>query len=305
MQLFGANIFDYASVIIDPAYKIADKWNSSTASGAGMSFAHLDTNSFVGSDVTVAGNYALLRIANLNSPLRILGTAPGAAPPAGTVINSAADVTNVILSRPINTPAGLTSFQLTGGGVSAPPLSASAFDYSTGTHKAENVVGLSFAAGGLTDATLDDTVTLTVSLSDTSGTAIVAPDNAISFIASTSATSLQAPQKVPAGSYINALEAAGNISIRIGLAGSVAEEGGTVELLESGTSLGTYTLAADDIAAGNYTFTVAGSSLGADGEKSFVVAVTDAGNTTTETSEPLILTLDTVAPTVTGVEFGV
>ncbi len=185
--LFGSPYFDHASVIIDPAYLIADKWNSSTASGAGMSFAHLDTNSFVGSDVTVAGNYALLRIANLNAPLKILGTAPGAAPPAGTVINSAADVTSVILSRPINTPAGVASFQLTGGGVSAPPLTPTAFDYSTGTHKAENVVGLSFAAGGLTDATLDDTVTLTVSLSDTSGTAIVAPDNAISFLADVSA----------------------------------------------------------------------------------------------------------------------
>ncbi len=112
-------------------------------------------------------------------------------------------------------------------------------------------------------------------------------------------TAPTAPVSSTGASYINAAERTAGFTITVGgLGGTGAQAGDTLILLMGGSTLLTYTLTGTDITNGSYVFTISsGTSLGADGAKSFTSGVTDQAGNVGALSAPLAITLDTTAPT--------
>lgn len=142
----------------------------------------------------------------------------------------------------------------------------------------------------------DGTKSLTAVVTDAAGNAGSA-SAALSLTLDTVAPSAaSSAPTTPAGSTIDAAEAASGFSVVASLAGTNAAVGNTVELKLGGVSFGTpltHTLTSADIGAGSYTFTVTGTDLGSDGTKSLTSVVTDAAGNEGAASAALALTLNT------------
>jgi len=103
---------------------------------------------------------------------------------------------------------------------------------------------------------------------------------------------------------MNADEKSANVIITADLQAAAQDD--TLELLLNNAAFATplnTVLTASDISTGTYDFTLAGSALGSDGEKSLTVKLTH--NTVDTTSAPLTFTLDTTAPRVTNSGMGI
>jgi hypothetical protein len=191
---------DTWSYLVDAAFLIADKWHTSAVSPAyPISFKHLslepDPGPFNGGNPENARAYVRKRVANLTSPLVILG----AKPPAGSLVHAATEIRKLFFSRPLlESSVTPDKFTLSGPGLSGPAVKAVSVSYQA-YEKAENGVLLNFPAGPAFKNAGPDAVVLSVDISpngvlDTSSGQIAGP-NAVRFATEGAAPSVgPAPQ---------------------------------------------------------------------------------------------------------------
>ena len=178
-----------------------------------------------------------------------------------------------------------------------------------GTAKTQVLSGSDISSGFVTftvsaaDLGADGAKSLTATASNAVGTS--APSGGLAFTLDTVAPAAPgAPVEQGttnlADGWLTAAEAAAGTTIRVGLAGSGALAGDTVELFIGGVAFSTpktVTLLASDITNGFVTFSLNGSELGADGSKSLTAIVRDAAGNAGPQSSSLVFTMDTTAPT--------
>lgn len=109
------------------------------------------------------------------------------------------------------------------------------------------------------------------------------------------------PNGESTGGYLNAAELTAGVDFECGLAkatsGVVA--GDKLQILVGGVPVAEYTLTDTEITADKYTFTLTADAFGADGSKSITTRIVDmAGNIGAQNATPLVVTKDTIAPTV-------
>jgi hypothetical protein len=161
--------------LISKDFKVTDKWHLDTTINANpISFNHIEiasTPAFDSADLSLNATYSIQRIINLNADPKIMYTQPLETNPLNTI-----SIIKMYYSKLVVDAAGdSTKYSLSGSGSTS--LSVSNADFS-GRNQVENVVELTIA-GTLQDGSLN--ITLSLAITDTSGTPIDTSENTIHY----------------------------------------------------------------------------------------------------------------------------